>query len=138
MKYLFCLSLKTYLNGTNSVKLLSVEGLEFWNVEKIKAAFLSLYDLVFSLELKFRNINGFQFDTYFWNRIRIFKGSWISIWIFLYLQKSNFVVHFYEKNVLRFNHLQFVQTRNTLRYLQMYKLHAIKFYQIPFFLSSAF
>ena len=65
MKYLFCLSLKTYLNGTNSVKLLSVEGLEFWNVEKIKAAFLSLYDLVFSLELKFRNKNGFQFDTYF-------------------------------------------------------------------------
>ena len=62
MKYLFCLSLKSYLN---SVKLLSVEGLEFWNVEKIKAAFLSLYDLVFSLELKFRNINGFQFFTYF-------------------------------------------------------------------------
>ena len=62
MKYLFCLSLKSYLN---SVKLLSVEGLEFWNVEKIKAAFLSLYDLVFSLELKFRNINDFQFDTYF-------------------------------------------------------------------------
>ena len=56
---------KLFLKGTHSVKLLSVEGLEFWNVEKIKAAFLSLYDLVFSLELKFRNINSFQFDTYF-------------------------------------------------------------------------
>ena len=67
------------LSGTNSVKLLSVDGLEFWNAEKIKSAFLSLYDLVFSLELKFRNINGFQFFTYFWNIIRIFKGGRISI-----------------------------------------------------------
>ena len=79
------------LSGTNSVKLLSVDSLEFWNAEKIKSAFLSLYDLVFSLELKFRNINGFQFFTYFWNRIRIFKGGWISISILSWLQKSNFL-----------------------------------------------
>ena len=96
-------------------------------------------DLVFSLKLKFRNINGFQFDTY----IHIFEIGVLKVaesqFKFCYIFKKVILLFiFYEKKVLRFSHLQFVQTRNTLRHLQMYKLYANKFYQIPFFLSSAF